>query len=226
MTDKVKELFDGKPDYDARRDKYYFERRARELEKALANLNKNVRILDIGCGTGITIEFLRSKGFLRVSGGDISKTLLAVSARKNMAKLCLTANVQLPFASNAFNLVTMFDVIEHMDNYEENLMEVCRVLKPSGIVFISYPNPGMIWLIDIMAAIGLKIPGKENKIPFPELEAAARPFFEVESFRPIVLVSKLPGFALRFFEAIENLMPRRLLRRVALSYVVVLKKRL
>ncbi|MBI4019224.1 MAG: methyltransferase domain-containing protein [Candidatus Aenigmarchaeota archaeon] len=224
MNESVRKLFDAKKDYDDRRDKYYFERRVRELKKILENTSKEANILDVGCGTGINVEFLHQHGFSNVCGSDISRTLLETARAKNLRNMVLTGSIELPFKDASFDLVTMLDVIEHMDGYKNNLSEISRILKPGGRLFITYPNPGMIWLIDIMAAIGLKIPGKENKVPFPELEEAAQPFFECETFQPIVLVSKLPRFALHFFEMVEKIMPGRLLRRVALSYVVVLKR--
>lgn len=223
MHDNVKKLFDAKSDYDERRDKYYFERRTRELEKCLASLGKDAKILDVGCGTGIAAQFIRSRGFGRVFGSDISRTLL-VAAKAKRINVALTGEIALPFHSSSFDVVTMFDVVEHMDGYEANLREVSRVLKPNGIVFVSYPNPHMIWLLDMMALIGLKIPGKENKVPLEELRKKMEEIFAVEKFQPIVLVSKLPKAVLRLFEALERLMPAFLLKRIALSYTLVLRK--
>ncbi|OGQ05105.1 MAG: hypothetical protein A2W61_03220 [Deltaproteobacteria bacterium RIFCSPLOWO2_01_44_7] len=224
MADEVRNLFDGKADYDEKRDKYYFERRTRELEKILVNLSRGAKILDLGCGTGITVDFLSRRGFLDVYGCDISTTLLEIGKRKGIKNLFLIEEVVLPFPSHSFDFVTMFDVIEHMDNYGDNLREIFRVLKPGGVVFISYPNPGMVWLLDVMAALGLKIPGKENKIPLNELENVASSWFRMEYFRPIVLISKLPRVVLNFFETLEKTMPISILKRVALCYCVVLKK--
>ncbi len=223
MNNDVKKLFDAKSDYDERRDKYYFERRTRELEKLLSTLPRKSRILDVGCGTGIAAHFIRNCGFPRVFGSDISRTLLLAARQKNI-NVVLTGEIALPFRSSSFDIVTMFDVVEHMDSYWENLREVHRILAPNGVVFISYPNPHMIWLLDMLALVGLKIPGKENRVPLEEIRNKTERLFAVETFRPIVLVSKLPGAILRLFEALERIMPRFLLKRIALSYTLTLRK--
>ena len=49
--------------------------------------------------------------------------------------------------------------------------------------------------------------------------------FVVETFRPILLVSKLPKPVLRLFEALEKLMPMFLLEKISLGYTIALKKR-
>jgi 2-polyprenyl-3-methyl-5-hydroxy-6-metoxy-1,4-benzoquinol methylase len=225
MNHDVKELFDAKKDYDAKRDKYYFERRTRELNKLLKQIDKRSKILDVGCGTGITVEFLKENGFENVHGGDISATLLKSAREKNIDQLTLTEEIQLPYKSEIFDAITMFDVIEHMDSYEENMKEVSRILKPGGHVFISYPNPGMIWALDLLAKIGLKIPGKENKVPLKELKSNIDDTFTVEKIQPIVIMSKLPRPVLKFFEIVEKITPNFLLKRVAFSYTLVLKKK-
>jgi len=46
----------------------------------------------------------------------------------------------MPFAAESFDLVTAFEVIEHLARWEELLTESSRVLKPGGILLVSTPN--------------------------------------------------------------------------------------
>ena len=49
------------------------------------------------------------------------------------------SGTDLPFADESFDLVALFDVIEHIEDHEKVLREAKRVLNPSGRVFISVP---------------------------------------------------------------------------------------
>ena len=105
-------------------------------------LKRPLRILDAGCGLGYGTAELATDGN-SATGIDVS-TEAAVEARSRYEG----ANVRflagsceaLPFADTTFDLVTAFEVIEHLDRWEELLTEANRVLKPSGVLLVSTPN--------------------------------------------------------------------------------------
>jgi len=99
--------------------------------------NHPVRILDAGCGTG---GFLRWAGeFLGAStiiGIDISSTALGFCRLHH--KLNATV-LQLPFASDTFDLVICQDVLQHLptnDSDRHALSEMFRVLSPGGQILV------------------------------------------------------------------------------------------
>ena len=53
---------------------------------------------------------------------------------------CRVAATALPFADGSFDLVAAFEVIEHLERWEEMLSEARRVLRPSGVLLVSTPN--------------------------------------------------------------------------------------
>ena len=103
-------------------------------------------LLDIGCGPGLFLELVKERGFTQVKGIDISS--YAVDYCMNTLKLDVEKGdlLDFNFGSETFNLITMFDAIEHLQNPKEELTEINRILKENGILAIITPN------IDALAA--------------------------------------------------------------------------
>jgi ubiquinone/menaquinone biosynthesis C-methylase UbiE len=100
-------------------------------------------ILDAGCGSGYgTAELARHASGALIAGTDISTEAVGLARQRYGADaLFLQAACEaLPFPDAAFDLVVAFEVIEHLDRWQELLTEARRVLKRSGILLVSTPN--------------------------------------------------------------------------------------
>lgn len=100
-----------------------------------------VRVLDAGCGSGYgTAEFGEAAC---VIGTDISAEAI-LHAHEKFARpgVCFlqAACERLPFAEGCFDLVTAFEVIEHVEHWRVLLEEARRVLRVPGVLLISTPN--------------------------------------------------------------------------------------
>jgi SAM-dependent methyltransferase len=62
-------------------------------------------------------------------------------------ELCEGVAEHLPFAGASFDLVTMDSVLEHVESPAQTIVEVSRVLKPGGTLFLSWPNKGSLLTI-------------------------------------------------------------------------------
>lgn len=106
------------------------------LNKYCQNYKKNLKILDIGCGTGGLTLFLTNWG--KVIG--IEKNQLAIKlAKKRQLKIIKADAQKLPFSDNKFDLVTIFDVLYHKDINDviKVIKESYRVLKINGFFLIT-----------------------------------------------------------------------------------------
>lgn len=115
--------------------------RLRASLKALEDLQKGDKVLEVGCGAG---QFIRSiKGFrqeLECYGSDISKKALDIAKQSSDGVLYLEQNDEkLPYADKFFSSIVIFDVLEHVYDPAELLKEVNRVLKPGGILYAFVP---------------------------------------------------------------------------------------
>lgn len=98
-------------------------------------LKETRQILDIGCGSGRNMQWL--KNFGEVTGIDSSSK--AIEFCQQYGKTILADAVKLPMPNGNFNLVTAFDVLEHIKDNEMALREWGRVLQSNGYLFISVP---------------------------------------------------------------------------------------
>jgi SAM-dependent methyltransferase len=102
------------------------------------------RILDLGCGTGIILKVLEDYG---VSYGvELSREAISFLRKRNLNRItCTDVNGRLPFKDNSFSLVTCLDVLEHLDRDRDLVVEMFRVVKPGGYVFITVPAFNFFW---------------------------------------------------------------------------------
>ena len=102
------------------------------------------RILDVGCGTGSMLPLLREFG--SVEGLDGSAAALAY-ARARLGDGVRLHQGQLPGAlpPGPFDVVTAFDVLEHLPQPVETLREVRAALAPGGRVVLAVPAFGFLW---------------------------------------------------------------------------------
>ena len=115
---------------------WWFVSKRRYIAEVLNSLKlSNTKILDFGCGTGVTTLFLNRWG--SVIGIDRSELAVELSLKNGInAKKILTDS--LPFINNSLDLITIFDVLYHKNvKPKKILQEALRVLKPGGHVLIT-----------------------------------------------------------------------------------------
>jgi len=95
---------------------------------------KNIKILDIGCGTGHVAEVLKDRKWY---GVDISP--LSIEKAKQYYKEAKVGDItrNIPFPSNSFDAVFALGIFHHIpDKMREALKEIRRVLKKNGVLII------------------------------------------------------------------------------------------
>lgn len=104
--------------------------------------DKESVVLDIGCGGGHGSNLL-SKKFKKIYGVDISSDAIEY-AKKNWQEdnidFILGSGTNLPFPDNFFDISVAYEVFEHIENWQDFLVELKRVTKLGNIVYISTPN--------------------------------------------------------------------------------------
>ena len=105
--------------------------------------DRRARILDVGCGTGANL--VRLSDFGDAEGVDISPDALKFCRERGLNNVKLGAAETLPYEDGEFDLVTAFDVVEHMDDDVAGLREMRRVLRPGGRVLLFVPTFMFLW---------------------------------------------------------------------------------
>jgi SAM-dependent methyltransferase len=150
------------------------------------------RILDVGCGTGANLLLLSQFG--EAEGVDVSEDALSFCRERGLTKVKKGAGEELPYADSTFDLVTAFDVVEHMDDDLAGLKEMRRVLRPGGRVLLFVPTFMFLW------GVQDEVSNHRRRYRLPELTLVLeKAGFEIERttyvnitfFLPILLVRKL-----------------------------------
>ncbi len=115
----------------------------RRCEKITHRVNKG-RILDIGCATGIFLNAMQQLPNWEVVGLE-PVTYAANYAHDRFGfpvynKTLLEAN----FPETSFDVITLWDVLEHVDNPSAYLEKIYRILKPGGWLVIKIPDPSSL----------------------------------------------------------------------------------
>ncbi|MEK7533815.1 MAG: class I SAM-dependent methyltransferase [Patescibacteria group bacterium] len=108
------------------------------LQYHLSQKGQKLRILDAGCGTGMNIKFLLSKGHLAY-GIDLSTDAVALCKKRRLKTAKKGSILNIPFCKNYFDTVICIDVLGSMtsdQNIQKALEEFYRVLKPNGLLLI------------------------------------------------------------------------------------------
>lgn len=97
------------------------------------------RLLDIGCGTGEFLLGMQQRGW-EVYGLDTSADAVALTRQKGL-EVFQGRLFDAPYAERSFDLVTMWDVLEHLHDPGGYLAGVAQLLKPDGRFVVTLPNP-------------------------------------------------------------------------------------
>ncbi|MBI4712408.1 MAG: class I SAM-dependent methyltransferase [Planctomycetes bacterium] len=138
----------------------------------------NLRVLDIGCGTGFYIDLWQRLGVKSMSGIDIAPTSVKMLAAKypEFAFHNLDIGTPLPdsvIKSASIDVVTAFDVLGHIvddQHYQSALKNISRLLKPDGYfifsdalmqrnIFRTYQEVWRPegWVKDILSQMGFRV---------------------------------------------------------------------
>lgn len=99
---------------------------------------KNCVLLDIGCGTGWFLDCCRQQGYT-VFGQELGKILAEDTSQRLGIPIwsCPIAEIN---QKDKFDIITLFDVLEHTADPVAMLTQVKRLLQPNGIALLFVPN--------------------------------------------------------------------------------------
>jgi len=115
--------------------------RIKKIILSVVKKNKNLRVLDVGAGTGnLALKFLDLN--CKVTASDVSKKSLGLlkelSNNNPNLKLAIIKNKKLPFDENQFDIVCTYSVLHHIPDYLFTVQEMIRVCKPNGFIYIDH----------------------------------------------------------------------------------------
>jgi 2-polyprenyl-3-methyl-5-hydroxy-6-metoxy-1,4-benzoquinol methylase len=117
-----------------------FQKRWVVIEKHLSNKG---RVLDIGCAYGYLLKYLKDEKY-ETCGIEMA-TDVAQYVRDTLGIEVHTKQLrEMSFPDNYFDVIILWDVIEHFTNPQLELLEIYRILKPGGIFSVITPDSGSL----------------------------------------------------------------------------------
>ena len=114
------------------------------LAEAEKYLGLKGSFLDVGCGRGEAVRAAKDLGW-EAKGCDISDEYVNYAKDVNGVDAITGTLEQVNFPDDSFHFVSLVEVIEHLYDSKRTVEELCRVLKPGGILYVSTPNEESIY---------------------------------------------------------------------------------
>ena len=118
----------------------------------ISSFSKESPILELGCGRGYMLEYLREHGFSNLKGIDISEEQISISSKKGFNVEIADAIEFLEKNKNQFKIIIALDFVEHF--YREELLSlfqgVYNSLEERGLFFFHTPNGQTILTSDLV----------------------------------------------------------------------------
>lgn len=116
--------------------------RSQKMYEYIAELGRNMRVMDYGCGPGYGTAIIAKKA-KEVVGVDISEEALEYAkshyALPNVKFIKIDTHPT-EFPENSFDIIVSSHVIEHIDNVKKYLLQLKRILRKGGMLIITTPN--------------------------------------------------------------------------------------
>ena len=146
------------------------------VELVIRSAQPGSKVLDLGCGNGISARLLNEAEF-DVVGTDISPLFLQDARNWENPRLRYQVCdvMELPFESESFNVVCSNELVEHLPDVETALTEMIRVVCKGGRIVISGPNlcspliPLLDWLNLMSGKSGRPIWGETKQQALQQL---------------------------------------------------------
>jgi 2-polyprenyl-3-methyl-5-hydroxy-6-metoxy-1,4-benzoquinol methylase len=97
------------------------------------------RLLDVGCAAGFALTALRERGY-DVFGVELSEPMAALARRRLGAEVVHCGVLEEGLFGGKFDVITMFDVVEHIEDPVAFLATARRMLNPGGVIVFETQN--------------------------------------------------------------------------------------
>jgi 2-polyprenyl-3-methyl-5-hydroxy-6-metoxy-1,4-benzoquinol methylase len=125
-------------DYGHWRDSPITRQRYRELLETFKPYRHKNKLLDIGCGAGMFLEEARARGW-GVHGTEFGEGPLALARSRGLDVVQAPIRLE-TFPADSFDVVTAFEVFEHVRDPSHEVAVIANVLRPGGLLYCTTPN--------------------------------------------------------------------------------------
>ena len=119
-----------------------------KCESLIDKKRDNIKLLDVGCSSGSFLKSAKEYGLTNISGVEPASKAAQTAIDSGFdVKIGFLEDINLE--SNCYDIITLFEVIEHLKEPKSLLSECHKILNKNGIFLISTGNANS-WTVDIM----------------------------------------------------------------------------
>jgi len=113
-------------------------KRYHEILDVLETVRKTNRILDVGCGIGYFLDVAKTRGW-EVYGTEFTESAIKICEDKGIIMHAGALNPK-NYAAESFDVITSFEVIEHINTPNEEIARIYSLLRKGGYFYVTTPN--------------------------------------------------------------------------------------
>jgi len=153
-------------------------------EEIFELVKNNSKVLDVGCACGRLAEKLKKEKNCFVAGLEADKEMAAQAASRcdEVVQADVSKITSLPFAKNYFDYIIFADILEHLVNPDEVLLNLKDYLSDRGFILLSMPN-----IANWQVRLGLFFLGRFN-YGDPLIDGGHLRFFTLSSAKKLLEV--------------------------------------
>lgn len=180
------DILDEHPDYDAHglislynsenKHFWFIYRKDYIYNQLIKIISKESRVIEIGAGTGNVARHLLCNGYKNIAVGDMHMSGLKYARSYGITE-CYQFDLLRSPIENEFDVVCMFDVLEHISDSDQALSNVNKMLKNNGYVVLTLPAHSWLWNRDD------KVAGHKKRYVKSDIEDELKK----NNFEPIVV---------------------------------------
>ncbi len=156
--------------------RFFIQQRETRFFKRLRNLAPGARCLEIGCGHGAGARIiLKTFQPSRLDGLDVDPVMIRLASRRqpqwtiDRLQFLVGDAQRLPYADGSMEAVFNYGIIHHLEDWEQGIREIVRVLKRGGGFYFEEIYPALY--ANVITRRLLEHP-TENRFHGPEYRAA------------------------------------------------------
>ena len=133
-------------------------KRYHEILDSFEPYRKTNKLIDVGCGIGYFLEEAKKKGW-EVYGTEFTDEAIRICSKKGIK---MNKGILDPenYDGQEFDIITSFEVIEHINNPQTELANFYKILRKGGLVYCTTPN--------FNSLLRYRLKEKYNVLGYPE----------------------------------------------------------
>lgn len=101
-------------------------------------------MLEVGCGNGSVLSFLKSKS-MNIEGADIEMEALKYCRQREPSVMLYHVDISYMPITSHYDVIGAFDVLEHIEDDVKALQSIHKALKPKGMLLLTVPTYPLLW---------------------------------------------------------------------------------